>query len=219
MLFHVRPDRQIAMFTATWPKKVNELSRDFITSPSYVKIGSRTDELVAASTITQIVHLCNAYDKFQLMEEVLTQLENYAADNQQPFRIIIFSNTKSMVDQIEHHLRGTRPQLGCAGFHGDKSQDQRERTLQNFKTGKIRVLIASDAAARGLDVSDVLCVLNFDMPRDIESYVHRIGRTGRAGKLGTSISFFTPNDRALKNELIQVLRKSSQPVTDELRSF
>jgi len=111
--------------------------------------------------------------------------------------------------------------LNTEGFktlaiHGDKSQNERDSTLESFKRSEVRILVATDVASRGLDVRDITVVINYDMPKLIEDYIHRIGRTGRAGAFGDSYSFMTEDDRKLVRELIQVMEETNQEVNEDL---
>jgi len=204
------------MFTATWPKEVRSLAEDFMIKPKLITIGD-TDSLAGASKITQIVQVCDNKSKLSLLLTTLNQIKTNNASANQPFRVLIFCNQKLTVDRLARGIHQAAFSVGT--FHGDMSQILRERTLGAFKDGQLNILIASDAASRGLDVKDITCVVNFDFPKDIETYVHRIGRTGRAGATGISLSFFTDDDIRLKNDLMSVLRASNQDIAPELLRF
>jgi len=129
--------------------------------------------------------------------------------------MIIFAGTKKGCEELSNQIRQMGYKVGA--IHGDKGQDQRERALANLKQSKSFILVATDVAARGLDVPKLPAVLNFDMPEQVEDYVHRIGRTGRAGNSGLAISFFTPaKDCGNAKGLIDLLTKANQPVPDGL---
>ena len=130
--------------------------------------------------------------------------------------MVIFTSTKRMCDQLGMQLMR---QIGCGVIHGDKDQREREMVLADFKSGKRPVMIATDVAARGIDVKDVKAVVNYDFPGNIEDYIHRIGRTGRAGKLGTSHTLFTTFDKPHAGALQNVLREAGQEVPDALMRF
>jgi superfamily II DNA/RNA helicase len=125
-------------------------------------------------------------------------------------RVLIFVETKKGCDQLMRSLRGESVMVRA--IHGDKSQEDRDNTLAEFREGRFAVLVATDVAARGLDIKDVKMVINFDMPNTIEDYVHRIGRTGRAGAKGTSVSFFTEKHSRLAKEIIVILQEAGQEV-------
>ncbi|CAN4079223.1 unnamed protein product [Withania somnifera] len=171
--------RQTLMFTATWPKEVRKIAADLLVNPVQVNIGN-VDELVANKSITQYVEVLSYMEKQRRLDQILRSQEPGS-------KIIIFCSTKKMCDQLARNL--TRP-FGAAAIHGDKSQGERDHVLSQFRTGKSPVLVATDVAARGLDVKDIRVVVNYDFPTGIEDYVHRIGRTGRAGATGEAYTFF-----------------------------
>lgn len=120
-------------------------------------------------------------------------------------KLIVFVGRKSMADNLSCDLSMKKMQV--QSIHGDREQIDREEALQDFKEGHVRILIATDVASRGIDVKDITCVINFDFPRNIEDYVHRVGRTGRAGHTGTAITFMAREDWKHAKELIQILKK------------
>ena len=169
-------DRQTALFSATMPKPILEITRQYQKADAqYIRM---TPKEITVKSIEQSYFVIPREMKF----EVLTRLLDYY----QPQRSLIFANTKRMVDQLASMLKD-RGYL-ADGLHGDLSQNQRDMVMNIFRNGRINILIATDVAARGIDVSGVDCVFNFDIPEDIEYYVHRIGRTGRAGKSGKSFT-------------------------------
>ena len=174
--------RQTLFFTATWPRAVVRVATAILTNPIQVNIGD-TDSLVANKDITQVVEVCGGFQKQTRLMEVL---RNPPA---QPLKAIVFCGTKRMCDQIGRSMGG----MGAV-IHGDKEQRERDWIINQFKTGRVPVLVATDVAARGLDIKDVNLVVNFDFPNQIEDYVHRIGRTGRAGAKGFSHSFIEPGE-------------------------
>merc|ERR1712242_477542 len=115
-------------------------------------------------------------------------------------KVLVFTERKATVDRLERMLRNRR--VRAMGIHGDKSQRARSETLQRFKDGSCKMMIATDVAARGLDVNDIDWVVNYDFPLDIENYIHRIGRTGRANKKGTSITYMTPDDARFGDKVV-----------------
>ena len=133
-------------------------------------------------------------------------------------RVIIFCETKRGVDDLVRDLRNDRVQ-GAAGIHGDRTQYERDRVIKDFKDGTNFILVATDVASRGLDVKDLKCVINYDLPAQAEDYVHRIGRTGRAGATGFSYSFFTRKNMAIAGDLIQLLKSANQSIPNELYDF
>ncbi|CAK4623202.1 hypothetical protein LEN26_009249 [Aphanomyces euteiches] len=203
-------ERQIAMFSATWPQSIQTLAHEFLVDPVKVTIGS--DELAASANVTQIVEVV---DEFSRDGKIDGLLKKYHSSRKN--RVLVFVLYKKEAVRVEQMLQ--RKGWRCTAIHGDKSQEQRMEALEAFKSGKIPLLIATDVAARGLDIPDVEFVLNYSFPLTIEDYVHRIGRTGRGGKKGTSHTFFTNFDKPKAGELVNLLRESNAPVPEELTKF
>jgi len=201
----IRPDRQTLMWSATWPKEVEGMARDFLKNPYQVTVGSL--ELTANKAIKQIVQVCTDMDKYRLVSTFLR--ENFKGD-----RTIMFVETKRGCDTLTRSLRGEG--YNAQAIHGDKTQDERDRVLADFRAGRVLILIATDVAARGLDVKLVTTVINFDMPNNAEDYVHRIGRCGRAGATGTAVSFFTQKNARMGRDLMKLIREAGQEVPHEL---
>lgn len=200
--------RQTLMFTATWPKEVRRIAADLLVNPVQVNIGN-VDELVANKSITQHIEVLTYVEKQRRLESILRSQD-------QGSKIIIFCSTKKMCDQLARNL--TR-QFGAAAIHGDKSQADRDHVLNQFRSGRTPVLVATDVAARGLDVKDIRVVVNFDFPTGVEDYVHRIGRTGRAGATGIAYTFFGDQDAKHASDLIKILEGANQRVPPELREL
>ncbi|XP_072993689.1 DEAD-box ATP-dependent RNA helicase 14-like [Typha latifolia] len=198
--------RQTLMFTATWPKEVRRIAADLLVHAIQVNIG-RIDELVANNAITQYVEVITPLEKLRRLEQILRSQDPGS-------KVIIFCSTKRMCDQLARTL--TR-QFGAAAIHGDKSQVERDRVLGHFRTGRSPILVATDVAARGLDIKDIRVVINYDFPTGVEDYVHRIGRTGRAGATGVSYTFFCDQDSKYAADLVKVLEGANQRVPQELR--
>ncbi len=172
-------ERQTALFSATMPKPILDITREYQRPDAeYLKM---TPKEVTIPLVKQAYYQVQRKDK----EEVLTRLMDYY----HPKRSLIFCNTKRMVDELTEHLKDRGYQ--AEGLHGDLSQNQRDTVMNLFRSGRTSTLIATDVAARGIDVDDVEAVFNYDVPEDIEYYVHRIGRTGRAGKTGRSFTLVT----------------------------
>ncbi|KAI8016819.1 hypothetical protein LOK49_LG04G03642 [Camellia lanceoleosa] len=198
--------RQTLMYTATWPKEVRKIAADLLVNPVQVNIGN-VDELVANKAITQYVEILSPMEKHRRLEQILRSQEPGS-------KIIIFCSTKKMCDQLSRSLIR---QFGAAAIHGDKSQAERDYVLNQFRTGRCPVLVATDVAARGLDIKDIRVVINYDFPTGVEDYVHRIGRTGRAGATGVAYTFFGDQDAKHASDLIKVLEGANQRVPVELR--
>ena len=174
-------EHQMALFSATMPKPILDITKTYQQDAVYIKV---TPEEITIPLIKQAYYRVQRKDK----EEVLCRLMDYY----QPKRTLIFCNTKRMVDELAENLKGRGFQ--AEGIHGDLSQHQRDAVMNLFRGGRTDILIATDVAARGIDVSGVDAVFNFDVPDDIEYYVHRIGRTGRAGRSGRSFTLVTGRD-------------------------
>ncbi len=168
-------ERQTGLFSATMPKPILDITKTYQKDAAFIKM---TPKEVTIPLIKQAYYQVRRQDK----EEVLCRLIDYY----DPKRALIFCNTKRMVDELTEHLKARGYEV--EGLHGDLSQHQRDTVMNLFRSGRANILIATDVAARGIDVSDVEAVYNFDVPEDIEYYVHRIGRTGRAGKTGRSFT-------------------------------
>lgn len=191
--------RQTLLFSATMPNAVEGLANKLLKNPERVEV---TPPATTADNVSQRVIFCKREDKFQLLKKVLTENEGLS---------IIFTKTKNTADRVYEYL--THHHLPSVVIHGDKLQKEREQALRNFKEKRVKFLIATDVAARGIDVQDITLVVNYDLPLEAESYVHRIGRTGRAGKTGEAISFCDETEKTLL-EKIQRLIQSYLPHED-----
>lgn len=206
----IRPDRQTLMWSATWPKEVQYLANDFLKDYIQVNIGS--DDLIASDDITQEFEFASRYQKEKTLFQILDRVMKGGA------RILVFSETKRMCDQLVRNLR--QEGFPALAIHGDKKQQEREWVLNEFRTGKQPLMIATDVASRGIDVKDIRYVINFDFPKTIEDYVHRIGRTGRAGAKGTAITFIDQQqDARIAQKLISLLKKAKQNIPPELQQM
>ncbi|CAO2654330.1 Nn.00g110630.m01.CDS01 [Neocucurbitaria sp. VM-36] len=207
--------RQTLMFTATWPPSVRELASTFMISPVKITIGDNVSgELRANVRIKQLVEVVDPRDKEQRLLQLLKQ---YQSGKNKDDRILVFCLYKKEAVRIENFIRMKGFRVG--GIHGDLSQEKRSASLAAFKEGQVPLLVATDVAARGLDIPAVKLVINVTFPLTAEDYVHRIGRTGRAGKEGLAITFFTEHDKGLSGSLINVLKAANQPVPEDLMKF
>ncbi|KAF8947169.1 RNA-dependent ATPase [Haplosporangium gracile] len=211
ILRKTRKDRQTCMFSATWPESVRKLAHDFLDRPIKVTIGS--PDLGASSNVTQIVEVLD--DPRSKERRLLDLLKDYHKTRKN--RILIFALYKKEADRIEQTLQRAGYKVG--GIHGDKTQNTRTAALEAFKNGSIPLLVATDVAARGIDITGITHVINVTFPLTIEDYVHRIGRTGRGGQTGTAHTFFTVNEKGLSGALINVLNDAGVKIPDELRKF
>ncbi|CAH9142249.1 unnamed protein product, partial [Cuscuta epithymum] len=204
----IPPSRQTLMYTATWPKEVRAIANDLLRAPVQVNIGS-VNELEANKSITQYVEIVPQAEKQRRVEQILLSQERGS-------KIIIFCSTKRLCDQL---ARSIGRSFGAIAIHGDKSQTERDWALNQFKSGKTPILVATDVAARGLDVRDVRVVINYDFPTGVEDYVHRIGRTGRAGATGVAYTFFSDQDWKYAADLVKVLEGANQQVPPQIREI
>src|SRR5690606_1110023 len=190
-------DKQVALFSATMPAQIRRLSKKYLTEPEEVTVKTAT---TTSASITQRYLIVSYPQKVDALTRIL-EVENFEA-------MIVFVRTKNETETLAEKLRARG--FSAAAINGDVAQVQRERTVNQLKAGKLDILVANDVAARGLDVDRISHVVNYDIPTDTESYVHRIGRTGRAGRTGDAISFVTPRERYL---LKHIERATRQPLT------
>mmetsp|Transcript_14898 Transcript_14898/g.36453 ORF Transcript_14898/g.36453 Transcript_14898/m.36453 type:complete len:589 (+) Transcript_14898:82-1848(+) len=204
----IRPDRQTLCFSATWPPNVELLAKNYTDKPLRVNIGSMKQH--ANKDVKQKVLVMEDSDKHIYLTKVLEKLMDGS-------KILIFCQTKRNCDSVTRSLRNNGWPARC--IHGDKQQSEREWVLEEFRSGKSPIMVATNIAARGLDIKGIKAVINYDFPNDIETYIHRIGRTGRAGSQGTAVTFFTPEDAMRAKELVEVLEEAEQKVPDQLRAY
>ncbi|GBG30085.1 ATP-dependent RNA helicase DED1 [Hondaea fermentalgiana] len=196
-------DRQTFMFSATFPKEIQRLASDFLDNYVFLTVGRVGS---AAADITQRVEYVDQADKTPFLIRFLNTVESGL--------VLIFVETKRSADSLEYTL--SREGFPTTSIHGDRSQAEREDALQSFRTGRTPIMVATDVAARGLDINNVMYVINYDMPGNIDDYVHRIGRTGRAGNKGTAISMMNERNSNLARELYDLLSENGQDVPDFL---
>jgi len=204
-------NRLTAMFSATWPKEVQELADLFLTNPILLSVGKANGDPQANKSITQNFQIFR--EPKAKLERLLELLNQMGPDK----RVLVFTQTKIETNVLSYSLQ--RSGISSRYISSNLSQMSRERVLSDFKAGNISVLVATDVASRGLDIPDVEAVVNYSFPQTIEAYVHRIGRTGRAGKRGNSYTFLTPFEFVPIKQLISVIQKSNQVVPPELYSF
>jgi ATP-dependent RNA helicase DBP3 len=202
--------RQTAMFSATWPPAIQKIAEEHLHRAVKVVIGSA--ELSATKTVTQLVDVVEPADKDRTLLRLLSQYHSSRKN-----RVIVFCLYKKEAARMETFLQ----QRGwpCCAIHGDMTQDARTRAFNSFRDGQVPLLVATDVAARGLDIPQVEYVINLTFPLTIEDYVHRIGRTGRAGARGISHTLFTSLDKAHAGELVNVLREAGAEVPEALLRF
>ncbi|EFO28455.2 ATP-dependent RNA helicase P62 [Loa loa] len=203
----IRSDRQTLMFSATWPKEVRILAKDFLTDPIFVNVGSL--KLAANSNIIQLVAVVEENEKEEKLLEFLGR-----TSSEQQCKTLVFVGMKRTADWLTRLIR--KKGYPALSLHGDKSQAERNFVMNDFKNGECAILVATDVAARGLDVNDIKYVINFDCPKNIEDYIHRIGRTARHDKTGTSYTLCTLNDAPIVNDLVDILKEARQAVPSDL---
>ncbi|CAK0849160.1 unnamed protein product [Prorocentrum cordatum] len=212
ILEHLPSKRQTLFFTATWPREIQSLASEILTKPYKVMVGDR-DELKGNADVTQLVRIVPANRKLDMLAEILMEAGLNVRGGLG--KGLIFCGSKRMCDQLSASLE--RSGVPCAAIHGDKDQQQRDAALSDLKQGRIKVLVGTDVAARGLDIKGVGLVVNFDPPNNAEDYVHRIGRTGRAGAKGVAIALLTPDEGGKARNILEVMERTGQAPPPELR--
>ncbi|MDJ1370367.1 DEAD/DEAH box helicase [Gulosibacter molinativorax] len=187
-------DKQVALFSATMPPQIRRMSQKYLNDAAEITVKSKT---TTSANISQRYLVVSYPQKVDALTRIF-EVEEFEG-------MIVFVRTKSETEQLAEKLRARG--FSAGSLNGDVPQAQRERLVDNLKTGKLDILVATDVAARGLDVDRITHVVNFDIPTDPESYVHRIGRTGRAGRTGAAISFVTPRERRLLNHIERTTRQ------------
>ncbi|XP_004514158.1 DEAD-box ATP-dependent RNA helicase 37-like [Cicer arietinum] len=198
--------RQTLLFSATFPKEIQRLASDFLSSYVFLavgRVGSSTD-LIAQ----RVEYVLDSDKRSHLMDLLHAQRETGV--NGKQGLTLVFVETKKGADALEHCLCVNGFPATC--IHGDRTQQEREQALRSFKTGNTPILVATDVAARGLDIPRVAHVVNFDLPNDIDDYVHRIGRTGRAGKMGLATAFFNEGNLSMAKPLADLMQEANQEV-------
>ncbi|XP_075635391.1 DEAD-box ATP-dependent RNA helicase 37-like [Castanea sativa] len=199
-------ERQTMLFSATFPKEIQRLASDFLANYIFLavgRVGSSTDLIV------QRVEFVHESDKRSHLMDLLHAQRANGTQGKQALTLV-FVETKKGADSLEHWL--CMNGFPATTIHGDRTQQEREQALRSFKSGNTPILVATDVAARGLDIPHVAHVVNFDLPNDIDDYVHRIGRTGRAGKTGLATAFFNENNSSMARSLSELMQESNQEV-------
>jgi len=205
----IRPDRQTVMFSATFPSKLEAHARKMLTNPIAIQVGGRS---IVCKDVHQTVEIIEEHDKFLRLLPILRKHvdeENSA---------IVFVSKQGKADSLLEDLMQAFD-TNCLALHGGIDRDDRMSTFSSFKKGKTKVLVATSVAARGLDVKNCICVVNYDCPNHYEDYVHRCGRTGRAGNKGFAYTFITPDQGPFANDIINALQLSNHPVPAELQKL
>ena len=193
--------RQSLFFSATMPENILKLSRQILINPKKIAVNPVSS---TAETIQQFLYYTNKSSKKELLLHILK--------DEKINQILVFSRTKHGADRIVRNLR--KKKIEASAIHGDKSQNQRQNALKAFKKGAVRVLVATDIAARGIDIDKLHYVLNYDIPNESETYVHRIGRCGRAGEQGVSISICEPEENRYVRDIEKLISKNIDVIAD-----
>ncbi|HLB85604.1 MAG TPA: DEAD/DEAH box helicase, partial [Steroidobacteraceae bacterium] len=192
-------ERQNLLFSATFPDEIRTLARTLLRNPAEVQVAARN---AAADSVTHVMH--------PVAREKKRELLSYLVQTRGLKQVLVFTGTKIGANRLAHQLR--RDHIQADAIHGDKTQAEREAALADFKAGKIAVLVATDVASRGLDIESLPQVINFDVPHSPEDYVHRIGRTGRAGLTGEAISLVAPQDHDAIAAIERLIKKRIERV-------
>ncbi|KAF8041098.1 hypothetical protein BT93_B3119 [Corymbia citriodora subsp. variegata] len=200
-------ERQTMLFSATFPKEIQRLAADFLYNYIFLavgRVGSSTDLIV------QRVEFVHDSDKRSYLMDLLHAQRDNAVQGKTQSLTLVFVETKKGADSLENWLCNNG--FPATSIHGDRTQQERESALRSFKSGRTPILVATDVAARGLDIPHVAHVINFDLPNDIDDYVHRIGRTGRAGKTGLATAFFNESNSSMARSLAELMQEANQEV-------
>ncbi|KAJ6509913.1 P-loop containing nucleoside triphosphate hydrolase protein [Mycena vitilis] len=207
---NIRPDRQTVLFSATFPKQMDALARKILHKPLEITVGGRS---VVAAEIEQVVEVRAEDTKFNRLLEILGQMYNEDPE----CRTLVFVDRQEAADNLLRELM--RKGYLCMSLHGGKDQVDRDSTIADFKAGVVPIVIATSVAARGLDVKQLRLVINYDAPNHMEDYVHRAGRTGRAGNKGTCVTFITPDQDRYSVDIYRAVKASNAPVSKELEEL
>ncbi|KAF8993800.1 ATP-dependent RNA helicase ded-1 [Cyathus striatus] len=195
-------ERQTLMFSATFPRDIQMLARDFLKDYVFLSVGRVGS---TSENITQKIEYVEDNDKRSVLLDILA-----SQPKEEIGLTLVFVETKRMADMLSDFLMSHH--IPATSIHGDRTQREREMALQTFRTGRTPILVATAVAARGLDIPNVTHVVNYDLPSDIDDYVHRIGRTGRAGNTGVSTAFFNRGNKNIVKDLVELLREANQEI-------
>ncbi len=199
-------ERQTMLFSATFPKEIQRMASDFLSDYVFLTVGRVGSSHTLITQTIEFVH--NYEDKKSMLMDLVNSVQGLT---------LVFVETKRGADQLEDWL--SRQGFPSTSIHGDRTQQEREWALKSFRSGKTPILVATDVAARGLDIPHVTHVINFDLPSDIDDYVHRIGRTGRAGKKGLATAFFTEKDAGLARSMKELIEEAGQEAPQFLGAY
>jgi ATP-dependent RNA helicase RhlE len=206
ILSHLPAKRRTLLFSATFPEEIRKLARDFLNNPQIIEVARQN---TTAETVTQIAYRVANEQKRRVLVDIVRG-ENLT-------QLLVFTNTKIGANKLARELE--RAGISATAIHSDKTQQARMQALDDFKAGRMKVLVATDIAARGLDIDDLPCVVNFDLPYSAEDYVHRIGRTGRAGASGKAISLVSPEEKRLLTDIEKFIKRELPLESPPLMEF
>ncbi|MEJ5211601.1 MAG: DEAD/DEAH box helicase [Burkholderiales bacterium] len=194
ILTHLPPKRRTLLFSATFPEEIKKLAREFLRDPVTIEVARRN---TTAETVTQLAYRVANEQKRRVLVDIV--------QSRGLSQVLVFVNTKVGADRLTRELE--KVGIAATAIHSDKTQQARMQALEDFKAGRVTVLVATDIAARGLDIDDLPCVVNYELPYNAEDYVHRIGRTGRAGAKGLAISLVSPEEKKLLAEIEKFIKR------------
>jgi superfamily II DNA/RNA helicase len=194
ILSHLPVHRRTLLFSATFPEEIKRLVRDFLREPQVIEVARQN---TTAETVTQVAYRVANEQKRRVLVEIVR--------GDELAQVLVFTNTKIGANKLVRELE--RAGVSATAIHSDKTQQARQQALEDFKAGRVKVMVATDIAARGLDIDDLPCVVNFDLPYNAEDYVHRIGRTGRAGASGKAISLVSPEEKRLLVDIEKFIKR------------
>lgn len=203
----IRPDRQTVMFSATFPRQVELAARKILNQPLEITVHGRS---VVSDTVNQIIEIVDTEQKFRRLVDIISQWYEKGS-------ILVFVDKQDSADDL--FMKILKTGYLCVSLHSGKEQIDRKEAMDNFKSGDVKILIATSLASRGLDVPNLPLVINYDVPDHYEDYVHRVGRTGRAGASGTAITFISPNEEKYAGDLVKALKHSQREVPPELQKL
>jgi superfamily II DNA/RNA helicase len=194
ILSHLPAKRRTLLFSATFPDEIQKLARDFLRDPQIIEVARQH---TTAQTVTQVAYRVANEQKRRVLVDIVR--------GDVSAQVLVFTNTKIGANKLVRELE--RAGISATAIHSDKTQQARIQALDDFKADKVKVMVATDIAARGLDIDDLPCVVNFDLPYNAEDYVHRIGRTGRAGASGKAISLVSPEEKRLLTDIERFIKR------------
>eukprot|EP01126_Amoeba_proteus_P000006 TRINITY_DN0_c0_g1_i8.p1 TRINITY_DN0_c0_g1~~TRINITY_DN0_c0_g1_i8.p1 ORF type:complete len:479 (+),score=131.16 TRINITY_DN0_c0_g1_i8:1593-3029(+) len=207
ILQNIRPDRQTVLFSATFPRAIEATVRRILKNPLEISVRGKS---VVSDTIEQHVEVVTEEDK-------MSTLLKLVADWYEKGSVLVFVDRQESTDAIWQQI--TASGYKCCSLHGGKDQMDRESTIKDFRDAKIKIMVATSVAARGLDIPHLRLVVNFDVPNHLEDYVHRVGRTGRAGNKGTAYTFITPEEEEFSRDLVKALKASKAVIPESLQQM